>query len=84
MSVDSNEMISDVEKFNYLLRFLKDKALSSVKGLTLSNENYAQALNLLKERFGNPQVLISVHLDALIKIKKVKSVDNVEALRKIV
>ena len=38
---------------------------------------------LLKERFGNPQVLISAHLDALIKLKRVKSLEDVECLRKL-
>ena len=81
VSVNLNENVSDVDKFNYLLRFLKGKALSAVKGLSLSSENYGQALSLLKSRFGNPQVLISAHLDKLIKIKKVKSIENVEGLR---
>jgi len=82
LSVDSNESVANVDKFNYLLRFLSGKALSCVKGLTLSSENYLQALGLLKERFGNPQVLISAHMDKLIKIKRVKGIDNLESLRK--
>lgn len=83
LSIDSNDSVSDVDKFNYLLRFLSGKALSCVKGLTLSSENYQQALDLLKERFGNPQVLISAHMDKLIKIKRVREMDNLESLRKL-
>ena len=83
LSIDSNDSVSDVDKFNYLLRFLSGKALSCVKGLTLSSENYQQALDLLKDRFGNPQVLISAHMDKLIKIKRVKGMDNLESLRKL-
>ena len=83
VSVNSHEGLSDIDKFNYLLSFLKDKALAVVKGLSLSSENYKQALRLLQERFGNPQLLISAHLDKLIKISGVKSINNVEGLRKL-
>lgn len=38
---------------------------------------------MLKERFGNPQVLISAHLDALIKIRKIKNDDDFEGMRKL-
>ena len=34
LSINCNESVSDVDKFNYLLRFLSGKALSCVKGLT--------------------------------------------------
>ena len=83
LSIDSHDSVSDVDKFNYLLRFLSGKALSCVKGLTLSSENYQQALDLLKDRFGNPQVLISAHMDKLIKIKRVRGMNNLESLRKL-
>ena len=83
VSVNENESLNDVDRFNYLLKFLSGKALAAVKGLTLSSENYRQAVQLLRERFGNPQVLISAHLDSLIKIRKVKNIENVEGLRKL-
>ena len=82
VSIHQNEGISDVDRFNYLKRYLKGKALSTVTGLALSSDNYKEAINLLVERFGNPQVLISAHLDALIKVKKVTSLEHLESLRK--
>ena len=57
--------------------------LSCVKGLTLSAGNYQKVLDLLRVRFGNPQVLISAHMDKLIRIKRVKGMDNLDALRKL-
>ena len=36
--------------------------------LKLSESNYKRAVDLLKERFGQKQVLINVHMDALLKI----------------
>ena len=53
------------------------------KGTDLSSENYQQAIGLLKERFGNPQVFIYAHMDRLIKIKRVKGMENLESLRKL-
>ena len=82
VSIHVNESISDVDRFNYLKKYLSGKALSTVTGLALSSENYKEAVTLLRERFGNPQVLISAHLDAFIKIKRVKSMDNLDSLRK--
>ena len=49
----------------------------------MSAENYKEAVGLLKEQFGNTQVLISAHLDALIKIKKVKGNEDFEGMRKL-
>ena len=54
VSVNENESLNDVDRFNYLLKFLSGKTLAAVKGLTLSSENYRQAVQLLRERFGNP------------------------------
>ena len=73
--------ISDVDKFNYLKGCLKGESLSAVSGLTLSSENYEKAVGILKDRFGNEQVLISAHMESLLRIKKITSRDNVKGLR---
>ena len=39
-----------------------------IQGLPLSKSSYKRAVNLLKERFGQKQVLIDAHMDALMKI----------------
>ena len=59
-----------------------DEALSTVTGLALTSEDYEEVIALLIERFGNQQVLISAHLDALIKIKRVKTMANLDGMRK--
>ena len=43
--------ISDIDKFNYLKGCLKGESLSAVSGLTLSSENYEEAVGILKDRF---------------------------------
>ena len=56
--VHENNNISAIEKFNYLCTLLEDSALSAISGLTLSTENYGQALAILQARYENDQVLI--------------------------
>ena len=46
---------------------LDGSALPVVKGLTLTEENYQVAIDLLKQRYENIQV-ISAHMDELLKL----------------
>ena len=72
-SIDNKEELSSVEKFTYLKGYLKGTALNTIEGFPLTNENYATALELLKKRYGNSQLIISSHMNDLIKIEKVKN-----------
>ena len=57
--IDKNNSLANVEKFYYLRGFglLKGKAKSTIDGFTLTDSNYKEALNLLKERFGDNKLL---------------------------
>ena len=46
------------------------QALATISDLTLNSENYKEAFSFLIDRYGNPQVLISAHMETLIKINK--------------
>ena len=81
VAIDSKNNVSDIDKFNYLKGCLKGEALSAVSGLTLNSENYKEAIQLLPDRFGNKQVLISAHMESLLKINKIKSRENIKGLR---
>ena len=52
-------------------------------GLTLNSENYKEALEILIDRYVNPQILMSAHMETLLKINKVKNMENLSALRKL-
>jgi hypothetical protein len=60
---------------------LKGESLSAVSGLTLNSENYQEAIEILKARFGNEQILISAHMESLMRISKIASRDNIKELR---
>ena len=67
-SVDRWTNLSDVEKFNYLSYLQKD-ALHTISGMSTTNANYKKALELFKNRFGNPQKIVSAHMNELLKLK---------------
>ena len=83
ISIHQNESLSDIDRFNYLKKYLSGPALGTISGLTLSSANYKEPVTILTERYGNHQVLISAHMDALLKIKKVKNMENLNGLRKL-
>ena len=57
------------------------EASHAISGLSLTNENNKEVLDLLKNRYRNPQLIVSAHMSALVKLAKVQS-DNVRGLRK--
>ena len=74
-AVNVNDSLSAVEKFTYLKGYLQGNALQSINGFPLTNENYVEAINMLKERYGNPQLIISSHMNNLIKLERVGNSD---------
>ena len=61
-AIDRNENLSTIQKFTYLQSYLERPTLKCIKGMTLSNKNYIQALKQLKDRYGNPQIITSIHM----------------------
>ena len=67
-AVNQNPSLSAIDKFNYLQGLLDGPAAAAIQGLTLSEANYTTALDLLKERFGKTQQVISAHMDQLLRL----------------
>lgn len=80
--VDMNEDLSSIDKFNYLQRALDGTAARALEGLPLRDRTYVSAVNLLKERFGNKQKIISAHMEGLLDLKSCEKEDPTQ-LRKI-
>ena len=47
---------------------LENEALKSIAGLELTNANYEAAINLLKERYGNDQLIVDTHYAKLMEM----------------
>ena len=51
------------------MSLLEGQALRTIKGLAVTEENYQAAIDILRERFGNTQQIISAHMDELLKLQ---------------
>ncbi|XP_057299452.1 uncharacterized protein LOC130630071 [Hydractinia symbiolongicarpus] len=71
-AIHENESLSSVEKLTYLTNLLSGSAEQTISGLSLCNENYEIARDLLKERFGDPQITVSAHMNKLLTLENVK------------
>ena len=50
ISIHQNKTLSDIDRFNYLRRYLARQALATISGLTLNSENYKEVFNFLIDR----------------------------------
>ena len=80
-SIHENEDLTDIDRFNYLRSLLQGPAAHAILGLGLSAENYGEAIEILKARFGKKLVVISSHMDALMKTPSIKSIHDTRGLR---
>ena len=60
---------------------LTETPLATVSGLSLTNDNYVHAVELLEERFASPQLLIHSHMEKLVKLPKIRTMNSVKDLR---
>ncbi|MCP4490542.1 MAG: DUF1759 domain-containing protein, partial [Gammaproteobacteria bacterium] len=52
-----SQHIHDVQKFAYLKGFLRGQALQSIEGIPMNNANYNEALQILRNRFGDGDLI---------------------------
>ena len=82
-SVIHTNDLSNVDKFNYLRSLLTGDALNAISGMSSTNENYDSAIQILTERFGKKVVVISSHMDALMKLPVLADNDNTQKFRRV-
>ncbi|XP_063240264.1 uncharacterized protein LOC134541050 [Bacillus rossius redtenbacheri] len=78
--VANNADISSVEKLAYLKTALNGEPLGMVQSLPISEANYEVAWKLLVGRYENKRLIVSVHVEALLKAPMAAS-DSPKALR---
>ena len=59
---------------------MEGQALRAIQGLTLTESNYQSAIDILNQRFGKTQHIISTYIDQLLKIPACTT-DNTSQLR---
>ena len=68
-AINRNPKLSPIDKFNYVPQGpWRAPAAHTIQGLTLSEANYAAAIELIKERFRRTQQIISAYIDELLKL----------------
>ena len=82
-AVHLNTALSDVDKFNYLRSLLEKSAYDAIAGLTLSSANYSEAIEILKKRFGNRQMIVSRHMEVLLGLTAVSVEHDLKGLRRL-
>ena len=80
-SIHTNPTLSSVDKFNYLTSLLESTAAKAIAGLALTAANYDEAIATLKKRFGNPQLIVNRHMEALLSVASVSTHHDVKGLR---
>lgn len=80
VAVHENPQLSEIDKFNYLHSLLEGAAARAIQGLTLTSDNYKSAIDILQERFGKTQQIITSHIDELLKVPSCTS-DRASSLR---
>ena len=84
VAIDDNSKLSDIEMFTYLRSLVEGNAESAIAGLPLTAGNYKEALEILQNRFAQKQVIINAHMDTLLNLEPVRSIENIKAARKVV
>lgn len=65
--------LSDTEKFQYLLSFVKGEPLKVIKAIPLTDANYQIAYNTLKDRYQNKRLLASTYLNEIFNLPKISN-----------
>ncbi|XP_042147383.1 uncharacterized protein LOC121836532 [Ixodes scapularis] len=82
-TIHSNRALSTTDKFQYLRRYLAGDAASAIAGLPTTERCYADAIELLKQRFGDPKRIEQAHPSALRNLPQIRSSVGTRGLRKL-
>ncbi|KAJ8981430.1 hypothetical protein NQ317_015632 [Molorchus minor] len=80
--IHNNTDLKDIEKFNYLVSSLQGQALSLVKSLPMTSENYTTAYDSLVKRYTNVRLLANSYWTEIENCPKVDCT-NAYNLRKL-
>jgi len=85
VSVNKDSTLSNIEKCTYLQSVLYGDALRLVTALSLTEENYKEALEIFEQRYGNKQTnnKTKSHMSELVSLPPVISVNATRRLREL-
>ncbi|GFT37482.1 DUF1758 domain-containing protein [Trichonephila clavipes] len=75
-AIHDNNSLNSIDKFTYLKGLLGSSALATVEGFAITAENYAKAVEILKDRFGRKDAIINSHMQKLLSVTPLKRSDD--------
>lgn len=75
--------LSNTDRFHYLVSLLDGAAAEAVAGIQITESSYSDALDVLKNRFGNVKLIEQKYLENLRMLRPVDSPSNMAGLRKL-
>lgn len=82
-SIHENASLKQSDKLVYLRSFLGGVAERAIQGLSSTDENYENAVQVLRERFGRRDLVINAHMNKLLNMQPVSRSSDVGMLRKL-
>lgn len=79
-SVDSRSNIDPVEKLYYLMKSVTGDAYNQIKNLSLTNENYIKAKEILEEQYNHTRKVAHTYMKKLLDCKPMQT-ENAKDLR---
>lgn len=67
--VHSNAMLTDIEKFRYLLVSVHGEPLNLIRSIPLTADNYLTAYESLQHRYSNKRIIATKHLDKILDME---------------
>lgn len=73
--VHRNETLSNIDKFLYLKSCLRGTAAQAIDAFDITENNYASAIETLRNRFHNRRLIFNAHIDSLFSESTVRNND---------
>ena len=81
--IHNSTTLASVDKFRHLKTLLEGPAAKAISGIQMTNSNYEEAVDILKKRFSQKQIIINAHMEALLSLQRVSSERDIRSLRKL-
>lgn len=81
--VDKKDSLDPVQKLQYLLQYCTGEAHKQIKNLTLNNENYDKAMEILDDQYNHPRKIADTYMKTLLGCKAITD-ENSNDLRKFI
>ncbi|XP_049527620.1 uncharacterized protein LOC125947248 [Dermacentor silvarum] len=80
-AVHENASLTNIDRFHYLKTLLAGPAAKAIEGIQVTDASYADAIEILTNRFGNVRIIEQKYLENLRMLRPVRFSTDVTAMR---